>query len=212
MGIIKRGILGGFSGRVANVVGGSWKGKAYMRSLPLSVANPKTAAQVGQRTKFSTIQAIASILLVVVIKPCWDRFAQGMSGYNNFIKSNIDAISTAGAVTYASLKTSIGSLTGVQDLVGTASNGTTESIGSWTDNSGVGGALATDQGYMVGYCVELDEWSFEEANFVRSDESQDLAWQSNLTTGDTIHLYVNFRRPDGTLVSDSSYDEITVTA
>ncbi len=40
MGIIKRGILGGFSNKVANVVGSSWKGINTMRALPLSVANP----------------------------------------------------------------------------------------------------------------------------------------------------------------------------
>jgi hypothetical protein len=34
MGIIKQGILGGFSGKVGNVVGGTWKGIDYMRVLP----------------------------------------------------------------------------------------------------------------------------------------------------------------------------------
>ena len=34
MGKINQGILGGFSGKVGTVVGGSWKGTAYMRGLP----------------------------------------------------------------------------------------------------------------------------------------------------------------------------------
>jgi hypothetical protein len=42
MGTIKQGILGGFSGKVGTVVGASWKGIAYMRSLPQKVKNPRT--------------------------------------------------------------------------------------------------------------------------------------------------------------------------
>lgn len=38
MGTIKQGILGGFSGKVGNVVGASWKGIDYIRSLPSSVS------------------------------------------------------------------------------------------------------------------------------------------------------------------------------
>jgi hypothetical protein len=40
MGKINQGILGGFSGKVGNVVGGSWKGIEYMRVIPASIANP----------------------------------------------------------------------------------------------------------------------------------------------------------------------------
>ncbi len=53
MGRINQGILGGFSGKVGNVVGGNWKGIDYMRVKPASVANPKTVGQVNQRTKWS---------------------------------------------------------------------------------------------------------------------------------------------------------------
>ena len=55
MGTIKKGIMGGFSGKVGNIVGASWKGIAYIRSLPASVHNPRTEKQVTQRNKFSLI-------------------------------------------------------------------------------------------------------------------------------------------------------------
>ena len=55
MGKISQGVLGGFSGKIGNVVGGSWKGIDYMRIKPASVANPRTAAQVDQRSKFSIV-------------------------------------------------------------------------------------------------------------------------------------------------------------
>jgi hypothetical protein len=55
MGRIKKGILGGFSGKVGSVVGASWKSIDYIRSLPASVRNPRTPAQVNQRSKFATV-------------------------------------------------------------------------------------------------------------------------------------------------------------
>ncbi|MCD6201654.1 MAG: hypothetical protein J7K46_07590 [Bacteroidales bacterium] len=55
MGKISQGILGGFSGKVGNVIGGNWKGIDYMRIKPANVANPQTEGQVDQRTKFYTV-------------------------------------------------------------------------------------------------------------------------------------------------------------
>lgn len=89
MAIIKRGILGGFSNKIANVVGSSWKGIAVMRALPLSVANPKTPKQTAQREKFANISFLASEMLSGWVKPLWDRQSKKMSGYNNFVSHNI---------------------------------------------------------------------------------------------------------------------------
>jgi len=90
MGVIKRGILGGFSNKIANVVGSSWKGIATMRSLPLSVANPRTTLQVSNRNSFTYFSKIGSALLGSVIQPLLNRDAKYMSGFNKFIKLNKD--------------------------------------------------------------------------------------------------------------------------
>jgi hypothetical protein len=50
MGTIKKGVLGGFSGKVGSVVGASWKGIDYIRSLPASVKNPRTEGQVDRKS------------------------------------------------------------------------------------------------------------------------------------------------------------------
>ena len=88
MGGIKRGILGGFSNKVANVVGSSWKGINTMRALPLSVANPRTSAQVENRSSFSYFSKIGSDVLSTIVQPLLNRDAKYMSGYNKFIKLN----------------------------------------------------------------------------------------------------------------------------
>lgn len=59
MATYKQGILGSFSGKVGNVVGSSWRGVAYMRSLAKAVRNPRTAAQTETR---NTLAAVASRL------------------------------------------------------------------------------------------------------------------------------------------------------
>ena len=97
MAIVRQGILGGFRGRVGNIVGTGWKGKAVMKSLPLTVANPRTAGQVLQRGKFSMLVHLASNILASIVKPLWDRSASGMSGYNAFISANQNAFHSSGA-------------------------------------------------------------------------------------------------------------------
>ena len=62
MGKIKQGILGGFKGKVGTVIGSSWNGIAYMKGLPQSQKDPKTAAQRKQRGFFKELQDLASQL------------------------------------------------------------------------------------------------------------------------------------------------------
>jgi len=108
MGIIRRGILGGFSNKVGNIVGSTWKGIAIIKSLPLSVANPRTAGQVLQRGKFTQLTRVGSDLLAGIIKPMWDRFATGMSGYNAFISVNQSAFHVSGQLEVEKLQISRG--------------------------------------------------------------------------------------------------------
>ena len=57
MAKIKKGILGGISGTVGNVVGGNWRGIDYIRSKPSSVRNPNTEAQRAQRMRFRLVMS-----------------------------------------------------------------------------------------------------------------------------------------------------------
>ena len=88
MGVIKRGILGGVSNKIGNVVGSSWKGIATLRSLPLSVANPNTLEQRTNRNSFSIMSKLGSDVLATVCQPLWNRDAKQMSGFNAYVKEN----------------------------------------------------------------------------------------------------------------------------
>lgn len=84
MGKIKKGILGGFSGRVGNVIGGSWKGIDYMRSEATSIADPKTAKQLEQRSKFRVAVEFAK-QVVPVINIGLKQYATKRSEFNYLV-------------------------------------------------------------------------------------------------------------------------------
>ena len=90
MAIIKKGILGGFSNKVGNVVGSTWKGINTMRSLPAQYNDANSASQQANRSTFKYFSGFGSQLLTGIIRPLWDWQAKRMSGYNLFIKRNID--------------------------------------------------------------------------------------------------------------------------
>lgn len=56
MGRIKKGILGGFSGKVGAVIGASWRGIDYMRGLPRNSAKPASEAQLAQQNKMTLLR------------------------------------------------------------------------------------------------------------------------------------------------------------
>ena len=84
MGKIKKGILGGFSGRVGNVIGGSWKGIDYMRSEATSIADPKTAKQLEQRSKFRLAVEFAK-QVVPIINIGLKQYATKRSEFNYLV-------------------------------------------------------------------------------------------------------------------------------
>ena len=86
MGKIKQGILGGFKGKVGTVIGASWNGIAYMRGLPQSIKNPKTAAQQAQRDFFREVQDLVGQLSYEQLVFLFPESVQGMSRRNLLVK------------------------------------------------------------------------------------------------------------------------------
>jgi len=205
MGTIKQGILGGFSGKVAGVVGSSWKGIAVMKSLPLSVANPKTAGQVAQRTKFSNTVVFAGIILAAVIKPLWDRFASQMSGFNDFLRTNIDLFAADYPSTAADLIISKGKMSKTAMLSAAADEATDNYVATWTDDSGEGFKLASDLAYLVAVNETQETVIGYATGILRSAETLTVTAPANSVSGDVINFYLAFKRADGTVVSNTAF-------
>lgn len=204
---MRRGILGGLSGKVGNLVGTSWKGIAVIKSLPLSVANPNTAGQVTQRTKMSNVVEFAKLILATIIKPLNDRFASGQSGFNLFVQRNIDFFLNAFAVgSQSNVILSQGNVA-TQPMVSIDPDVSDGNIGIvWTDTSGYNNALGTDQIFIVAtnssrsslVAVGLDD------GFDRDNLPATIDLPEGTQAGDAIYLYVSMRRLDGSQVSNTT--------
>jgi hypothetical protein len=208
MGVITQGILGAISGRVGPVVGGSWKGIAYLRGYQGSVAQPNTAAQVAQKERMRVIVSIAKLFLAVIIKPLTDRFAVRMSGYNLFVSRNIEFVSGAGVPSFPDFIFSAGTLTAFENLQAVNAAGATRVDFSWLDNSGTGTAQATDEVYMA--CINTTQGTTGQVGGAakRGDlfESADLSAPTN--SGDVIETYSSYRSASGFAVSNSEYIQV----
>jgi hypothetical protein len=211
MGKINRGILGGFSGKVANIIGGSWKGIAYMRSQPVSVSNPNTAGQQSQRSKFSGVVALATYFLTNLVKPLNDRFAVKQSGYNLFVSRNIDAFdSSSGFLPATGLEIARGNLLEVDNLAISGTDGSNSVDVTWDDNSGGSPVRETDEIFALIYNETKREWQGGNLGVDRSTTTASATMPSAVDTGDVLHIYAAYRAADGTEVSNTYSATVTV--
>lgn len=211
MGVIPQGILGGVKNKVGSIVGSSWKGIPVIKTLPLSVANPNTAGQITQRTAFSLATKIGSILLGDWIKPFWDRFAQKMSGYNSWIKSNVEFMLDGSIADYSLLKMAVGKLTGAEsvDLVADDSSNTivaTPTVGTLNQFS-----AASDLAKAVYYNEDQDYWIVSGSLGNRAAAPYTIN-DAKMVAGDVIHYWLVYYRSDLSYVSNSTYGTTAVVA
>jgi len=205
MGTIKKGVLGGFSGKVGTVVGSSWKGIDYIRSLPASVKNPRTEGQVTQRTKFSMVMEFLRPIipyLNVGFKP----YANKMSAYNAAMSYNVNNAVMGSfpdiAIDYPNVLVSKGSLLGAENASATVADGSISF--TWTDNSGVNDAKETDLAMPLAFNSSKGQAIFKTNGAQRSAKADVLTIPANWIDDD-VEVYLGFVSKDGLLVSSSDY-------
>jgi hypothetical protein len=208
MGVIKRGILGGFSGKVANVIGGSWKGIAYMRSMPLSVANPNTAGQVTQRGYFSKAVASAKEILGGFVRPLWNRFVSGESGFNGYVKAYVSMLRDGGVFDKEKYQLSAGGGVYVGPCDGEYDSATQSVAVSWDAAPDGANALPTDRAYIVIRKTNGDLVGAASASFAREAGGGNVPVSEVLGLTNNAHVFLVFRRLDGTQVSNTRWGEI----
>ena len=120
MAIISKGILGGFHGKVGEIVGSSWRGINVIRSLPKRVKRASTEKQIIQRAKFSLVIAFIKPLREFLLKSYNDRSLKQLTS-TNLISSEILREAVKGEypnliLDYSKITISKGSLTQLPDL------------------------------------------------------------------------------------------------
>lgn len=210
MAILKQGILGGVKGKVGSVVGSSWKGIATLRSLPLSVTNPRTAAQVGNRNRFADVVMLATTLLSAVIKPLNDRFASGMSGYNLFVQRSRACFTSEGVFVPANLILSRGKL-GATDIGSLLADEGAETI-VIPFNSVLTNGYQSVSDKVFAVCCDSSGavLGFDAGGSLRDDATVDVNLSRALEENESITCYLSFLRADGTMCADSTYKTVAV--
>jgi len=206
MGTYEKGIIGAFSGKVGPVVGATWRGKDVMRSLPRKSSKPATLNQMLQREKFTMVTAF-----LTPINPIVSRYF----GSNTEVKTRRNqamSYTMKEAVTYVApnfqweynrVLISRGSLLGLNNGAATAGAGQSITI-TWTNNSGIGDAEATDQLVMAIYEPSSKTTIFSLNAGTRTLGTGTLTLPTFLS-GLKVHVWATFASMDEKKYATSEY-------
>jgi len=213
MATFEKGILGGFSGKVGNVVGARWRGKNVMRSLPQRGSYVPTENQLLQRERFKEVVTFLS-----PIKDILNRFfgkQQGdKSAYNlatsYHLKEALIEVVDGFEMDYPKVLISRGDLRGLENpAVTTAANQVVNF--TWADNSGQGNANPLDQFVVVFYAPDLNVFQAYEYISAREDESAQVTLPAFLA-GLDVQVWATFVTQTGNTAAISNYlGMLTVT-
>ena len=213
MGTIKKGILGGFSGLVGTVIGGTWKGIDYMRSKAASIANPRTPAQLDQRARFSV--AIKFLKpLTAFLRIGFKSQAVKMSAFNAAMSWNLEN-ALMGAyplyeIDYTKAQISQGSLPGALNPLAVA--GAAGKIDyTWEDNSTDSSAMATDKVLLAVYNPVKQRVISVVGGNTRLSGSQSITLPAAFA-GDEVQCYIAFQNANQSVVSNSEFVSAVVVA
>jgi hypothetical protein len=204
MGKYKKGILGAFSGKIGTVVGSSWKGIEYMRSLPKPTTKSPSDQQMIQRAKFALVSGFfrpASTL----INLGYQSLAQGKSGYNvatgDFIEDAIIGSYPNFDIDYSKVLFSKGILTGAYGITAVPEPSTVKV--SWADNSDSGTAKATDKIVILVYNASKGQFVYNINNGATRNAEEDTLAMPAEFSGDTVEVWIAFMTPDKKIFSTS---------
>lgn len=205
MGKLKEGILGGFSGKVGNVVGSSCRGVEYIRSRPSKMTNPRTKGQTKQRTKFIVTQTFLRTFTPLIRIGFKDHAIEGRSAFNaamsynmsNAIKDDADE----SVLDFPNIFVSKGLLFAGHDINVVV---TKERLHFKWDARSEGNAKPDDQVMLLAYNPAKVDAVHDINAGKRSGSSTSILLPNNWS-GDIIETYIAFKNADGSVVSDSIY-------
>lgn len=206
MGTIKRGILGGFSGKVGTVIGGNWKGIDYMRGKAASVSNPKTEAQLDQRARFGAALKFLQPL-TVFLRVGFKNYAVKMTAFNSAMSYNLNnALSGVYPdyfIDFASALISRGSLPGaLNPQVQSSTPGQVDF--AWQDNSQDANANAFDKVLLVVFNPAKQLAITIIGGNDRASGGQSITVPASFS-GDGVECYIAFQNANQSVLSNSVY-------
>jgi hypothetical protein len=207
MGSYLRGINGAFSGKIGNVIGSSWRGIDYMKSLPRKSGKEPSLAQMEQHLRFAIAVGFLKPISSLVNVGFGGRSAQKVTGYNlavrYILKNAIVGTFPDLSIDYTKVRISEGSIAPSMDANIVYEAGVLKF--TWTDNSeSEDKAEPDDKSIVLVYNPAKDRYLFLTGGALRSAAAQEMSLPSNFS-GDQIEAYISFISRDGFSISNSTY-------
>jgi hypothetical protein len=213
MATINKGILGGISGTIGNVVGSNWNGIDVLRTLPASYTDAGTETQVAQRYKFT---AVLNFLkpLTEIVRIGYNDYAVKMSAFNaafcNTIKNAVTGTSPDFAIDYPNVQLTRGNL---ENTSSSSVSSTLAATVTLTWDTTVTGYLAKadDNVLAVVFNPTRNQAVYSMNQAIRSAGTLAVDVPA-FFSGDTVHVYLSFasasslyKTPDRNSLSVSLY-------
>ena len=200
------GINGPFSGKVGAVVGYLYKGIPVMRGLP-DRRKPSTPNELNQQERFRLMNSFLTPLNSL-LNITFAHLAVGMTGRNKAfsynLKNAVKGFRPDLSIDFGMVRLSRGDIPGAESpTVTSPSPGLLEF--SWTDNSGKGKAIGTDQVFIALYDTGTRHWITEMNLATRADGNGKLQLKKGTYSQKAMHTYLGFMAASGKDAADSVY-------
>ncbi|SMC54123.1 hypothetical protein SAMN04488101_101219 [Pedobacter nyackensis] len=205
MGILRKGIFGGFEKKTGALIGRRVKGKSIIYARQRKNAKLRTVAQLDQQLRFDLANSILkwfSDLIAVGFK----RIAGKGSAFNAAVRYNFSALVTGISpdyvIDYSKLVYSRGSLEGPhRPSISRLSDGLQV---SWLPDVQTRFNQYSDKATFVIYCPDREMFMKFPEHVIRSAMGCFLPLPVGLTDV-SLYAWMSFINADGKLVSDSVY-------
>lgn len=194
------------SGKVGKVIHSSWNGRPYTRSMPESVANPRTEAQQSHRIAFAEISRLSSAMKEGHTKGLhWHAVRQKLNTHSVFKKLNKDCYGPDG-IDYPHILISKGSVSKVNITV--ANIDKSGNVHVEFHDPCPADTNIHDKFFLYVFCPDQREGHFAkpvERTVGVVDAQIPESWQ-----GHPLHLYAFMKEAKGK-TSDTMYVQVTET-
>lgn len=205
MARLKNGVFGGFSGKIGNVIGSSWRGIDYIKSLPVKMHDPKTKGQVKQRSRFSVtmdfLRTITPFLRIGFQSHADGRMTAFNAAMSYNMKFAVKGENKDVEVDYPNVLVSRGTLGTAADIHAEIVEGKLQV--SWEEPL-LKNTRYDDMAMMVAYNPVKHQSVYDINAGKRANGKTSLPLPSSWN-GDAIETYLAFKTTDGVVVSDSIY-------
>jgi len=204
MGKLSNNILGPVSGRVGNVVGSSWRGIPYIKSVYSARTKNISDKEKANRQKFQASQRWLGYL-VDFVREGYRGYTPTVQGFvaakSYLMKHAMEWVNGQWRVNPALMKVSFGTLPNSENIT-VHQTETGDLQFSW-NATGIQGGYSNDQVMLLAYDVTNERVTSKIAGALRSTGTDTLSFTRK--KGDTCHVWVAFVARDRSRQSESIY-------